>query len=93
MIMEKVEDAVMQHNKKMTWLSDEENRENRSHSPPSFYKIMFSPVLRSRATLPWLRLLFLASEKRNDLKMLIFHFIPYLPTYFCIIMDRLQIKF
>ena len=29
MIMEKVEDAVKQHNKKMTWLSDEENRENR----------------------------------------------------------------
>jgi hypothetical protein len=30
MIMEKVEDAVKQHNKKMTWLSEEENRENRS---------------------------------------------------------------
>ena len=29
MIMEKVEDAVTQHNKKMAWLSDEENRENR----------------------------------------------------------------
>ena len=41
MIMEKVEDAVMQHNKKMTWLSDEENRENRSHSPPAFIKLWF----------------------------------------------------
>lgn len=29
MIMEKVTDAVKQHNKKMTWLSEEENRENR----------------------------------------------------------------
>jgi hypothetical protein len=29
MIMEKVADAVRQHNKKMTWLSEEENRENR----------------------------------------------------------------
>lgn len=36
MIMEKVEDAVRQHNKKMTWLSEEENRENRqvSYSKP-----------------------------------------------------------
>ena len=29
MIMERVEDAVKQHHKKMAWLSDEENRENR----------------------------------------------------------------
>ena len=40
--MEKVADAVKQHKKKMTWLSDEENRENRSaaqafcHCPPIF---------------------------------------------------------
>lgn len=36
MIMERVEDSVKQHNKKMTWLSDEENRENRQviyHKP------------------------------------------------------------
>jgi hypothetical protein len=33
MIMEKVEDAVKQHNKKMSWLSEEENRENRSEDP------------------------------------------------------------
>jgi len=32
MIMEKVEDAVKQHTKKMAWLSDEENRENRQVS-------------------------------------------------------------
>ena len=31
MIIEKAEDAVLQHNKKMAWLSDEENRENRSN--------------------------------------------------------------
>merc|ERR1719369_2424649 len=36
MIMEKVEDSVEQHHKKMAWLSDEENRENRQvvyHKP------------------------------------------------------------
>jgi len=32
MIMEKVEDSVVQHHKKMAWLSDEENRENRQIS-------------------------------------------------------------
>ena len=29
MIMERVEDAIQQHHKKMAWLSDEEDRENR----------------------------------------------------------------
>jgi len=36
MIMEKVEDAITQHHKKMAWLSEEENRENRQvlyHKP------------------------------------------------------------
>jgi len=36
MIMERVEDAIQQHHKKMAWLSDEENRENRQvayHKP------------------------------------------------------------
>ena len=32
MIMDKVDDAVVQHQKKMGWLSEEENRENRSKS-------------------------------------------------------------
>merc|ERR1719315_161870 len=30
MIMERVEDAVKQHSQKMAWLSDDENRENRT---------------------------------------------------------------
>jgi len=36
MIMERVEDAIQQHHKKMAWLSDEEDRENRQviyHKP------------------------------------------------------------
>merc|ERR1719369_2280899 len=42
MIMEKVEDSVRNHNKKMTWLSDEENRENRQ----AVYQKPGSPVIK-----------------------------------------------
>jgi len=43
MIMEKVEDSVRNHNKKMTWLSEEENRENRQ---AVYQKPGSSPVLK-----------------------------------------------
>merc|ERR1719447_705411 len=42
-IMEKVEDSVRNHNKKMTWLSEEENRENRQ---AVYQKPGSSPVLK-----------------------------------------------